>query len=415
MGRFPVLLSATVAALSAHTISEDRLPLREACEASARVLGELRRGDAVEIRFALSGEIGTCYKVSVISSGKTLSGYVPATAVDGRDQFERGRLSAAALDVSGSAGESAPGRRPSPGPATPNPDLQATALKASRLLNENQPQLALETVEPLLRKSPNDPNLLALAGIAALQSDRPREAIDHLRRSLELAPNAKIERILDKAVREAQADQSARKLVGIRFNFRYDDKQVTGEQARLLVPILDAEYLRVSQYIGCEAGERITAIIQSQSDYLRTTGAAEWSGGQFDGRIRVAMIEPQPGDRTRRAFAHEIVHACLARTGNWPAWLHEGLAQKLSGETLTAADRAQVRKLAQAGELPSLATMGQAWSRLSSRHAQIAYAAALAAADLLFEHYGSAGVRSLLQSPGMLPQITADLDSRLRQ
>lgn len=414
MGLFPVLLFAAV-----HTVTEDRIPLRDACEAAAGVVGEVRRGDNVEVKFALSGEIGTCYKVAVTSNGNTRSGYLPASAMKGFEQFEQARQSAATFDASQSPVAAPPPPRPASGPpsapAGANINLNEAAAKASTLLAGNQPQQALETIEPALRKSPSDPNLLALAGIAALQSDRPQDAIDYLRRSLDIAPNPKVQRLLEKATREAKADQSAQKLVGIRFNFRYDDKQVTPDQARLLVPILDAEYLRVSQYIGCEAGERITAIIQSQADYLRTTGAAEWSGGQFDGRIRVAMFEPQPGERTRRAFAHEIVHACLARTGNWPAWLHEGLAQKLSGETLAPADRAQVRKMAQSKELPSLGKMGLTWSRLSSRHAQIAYSAALAAADLLFDHYGSAGVRSLLQSPGMLPQITADLDQRLRQ
>ena len=44
------------------------------------------------------------------------------------------------------------------------------------------------------------------------------------------------------------------------------------------------------------------------------------------------------GALTRRTLAHETVHACLAALGNWPAWVHEGLAQRLQ-----RADNAIVR------------------------------------------------------------------------
>jgi len=46
--------------------------------------------------------------------------------------------------------------------------------------------------------------------------------------------------------------------------------------------------------------------------------------------------EAAPTRATRQVFAHELVHACLANIGSWPAWLHEGLAQKLSGEPVSA-------------------------------------------------------------------------------
>jgi hypothetical protein len=101
---------------------------------------------------------------------------------------------------------------------------------------------------------------------------------------------------------------------------------VTADQARTLVPILDSEFTRVSEALGCRSEERLTAIVQTPEAYRQSTGAAERSGGQFDGRIRVALLEKTPGDLTRQTFAHEIVHACLAQTGEWPAWLHEGLA-----------------------------------------------------------------------------------------
>lgn len=159
----------------------------------------------------------------------------------------------------------------------------------------------------------------------------------------------------------------------------------------------------------------MTAIVQTPEAYRQSTGAAEWSGGQYDGRIRVALLESTPGEHTRQTFAHEIVHACLAKTGDWPAWLHEGLAQKLSGQVIPAGPRAQVKKMARDGELPGLQQMGSSWSRLSGDHAALAYTTALIAIEHLYEAYGNTGVRNLLQNPASLARVAAEIDSRLRE
>ena len=403
MALLPLLL------FTVHTVAEDRSALRASCGGSADVVSQVQRGDPVEIRFALSGDLGTCYKVSVATGGKTVEGYLPANAITKMEAFEQGRQSAAGFDT----------------PQAIRQDLESVRIqahagsqtggkleKASALLSANQPAEALAILERLLQANPKDPGLLAMAGMAAYQSDQAKSAASYWRASLDLAPNPAVERMLERAQREVDADRSGQKLVGIRVNFRYDDKTVTPEQAHSLAAIVESEFTRVSEQLGCRAEERITAVIQSRDAYMRTTGAAEWSGGQYDGRIRVALIESVPGPETHRAFAHEIVHACLARTGSWPAWLHEGLAQKLSGQSAPAQERAAVR--AEKG-MPTLEQMGGSWSRLSARNAQLAYAKALLAAELLYEHYGTAGVRSLLQNPQNLAAAAADLEARMRQ
>ena len=161
--------------------------------------------------------------------------------------------------------------------------------------------------------------------------------------------------------------------------------------------------------------ERLVAILLSREAYLKTTGAAEWSGGSFDGRIKVAVHEKPIGENTRRILAHEMVHACLASTGEWPAWLHEGLAQKYSGEVRAEAWRQRVHQMAREGTLPRLDRMSQTWSRMSSDHAAIAYTMALEAVNLIFMTYGEQGINNLARNPGWLPQLSAELDRRLRE
>jgi hypothetical protein len=226
-----------------------------------------------------------------------------------------------------------------------------------------------------------------------------------------------VERLLNRVDKELSADKTGQQLHGTRFVLRYDGTVVEPEIARTIVALLEEEYSRISFELGCQTQERIATIIQSREAYMKASDAAEWSGGLFDGsRIRVPIINSRTLDpKTRQTFSHEIVHACLASTGQWPAWLHEGLAQKLSGRTLPAQVRARFHVMARANELPKLNRLGQSWSRMSGLHAQVAYGLALAAVEAFYEHHSELGIRNLLRNPEMLPRIADDLDQRLRQ
>jgi len=240
--------------------------------------------------------------------------------------------------------------------------------------------------------------------------------MDYWRKSLALQPSAAVERLYQKAELEAKEDKSGEKLVGARFLLRYNREQMSAETGRQIVTMLDREFARVSQQLGCRLDERIVAIVQTPEEYQRTTNAAEWSAGQYTGRIRISAADQSELDeRTRKIFSHEIVHACLAGLGNFPIWLHEGLAQKISGETLSGRQEQVIRQMASSGQLPKLKNLSQTWARMSTLHASVAYSTALAAIDLFDEHHSGLGVRNLLRNPRMLPQIEADLDLRLQR
>ena len=217
-----------------------------------------------------------------------------------------------------------------------------------------------------------------------------------------------------KVGRESQADRSTAKLYGLRVALRYEGETLPADVARAMIAVLDEEFIRISDQLGCPAKERLVAIVQSRDAYLKGTNAVEWSGALYDGRIHVALSEGrQFGPATRHALAHEIVHACLANIGQFPSWLHEGLAQKLSGDGLTDTDRQQLRSAIGSGAIPKLENISQNWSHMNPGHARLAYNLALAAADALFENYATYGIRNLLHNPQMLQQITPGLDRAL--
>lgn len=403
----PILLLAALA------VRQDQTPLRAGCNAGDETIANLSAGTSAEVRFRLA-DGSDCFKIAVTVDGKTLTGYVPASALAGLDGYEQQRASAASL---ASVPSSNPGLEIESTKAAARAGDPAL-VRAGQLIESRQPAQALEILEPAVKRYPKNPDVLLLAGLAAYRADQVHLALDYWKQSLDLAPNDALARMYEKAQRESSADRSGDKLYGLRIALRYEGQTLPSDTARAIVSVLDQEYSRISSQLGCSADERIVAIVQSPEAYRRSTGAAEWSGGQYDGRIHVAWMEGnQVGPQARRTLAHELVHACLtslaAGAAPWPAWLQEGLAQKLSGEKLTPNERDQMAEIAESKMLPRLENLRQNWSRLSTENAHLAYNLALAAADLLYEHYSGYGIRNIVNNPQSLPQITADLNKKL--
>ncbi len=394
-------MGALLMLLLAITVKQDRTPLRTGCAGDSDVVTTLPSAAPVTIRFALSGEATPCYKVAVEHGGKTVEGYLSASELDGLEQFDQGRREAAWMDTPQMMAAL-------PALARGAPGRVGVAAEATRLIEASQPSKALQILDAELRTK-KDPNLMALAGIAAWRADDSKQALEYWRGSLALAPNRDLENIYRRVERETKGDQSTDKLVGMRVVLRYDHTTVSPDTARDMLGVLDQEFTRISSELGCSAEERIVAIVQSEEAYRKTVDVAEWNGGQYDGRIRVPVAGGRALDASmRRVFAHETTHACLSMLGRWPAWLQEGLAQKLSGDKLSAATRQNLSQAAKEGHLPRLENLGQDWSRLDSAHAATAYALSLAAVELLYENTGN-----LLRDPARLPSVTADLDKRL--
>jgi hypothetical protein len=401
-----VLLAASV------SIKTQSTPLRTGCETADEVIATLPAGTPVDIRFAMTGPTEPCYKVSSSFEGKPVQGYLPASSLQGLDNFEKARTEAPAIR-SGSDPVSL-GPKPSALPLAGGAD--GPLARASGLLQEHQPGAALELIEKSMKVRGRDYQALVMAGIAAYQSDHLRLALDYLREAREIKADHVVDQWIARVEKEAAGDRSGEKLYGTRFLLRYEGEALPSEVARGMVATLEEEFSRISMELGCRTDERIVTIVQSRQAYRETTGAVEWSGGHYDGKIHI----PLPPNATvspdlRRTFAHELVHACLAQMGNYPVWLHEGLAQKLSGETISNTRVQAIRNGLRQNRIPRLENMSPSWSRMSTEHATLAYAYSLAAVNTLTDRYQAYGIQNVLRNPERLPAVMAELDKLLAE
>ncbi|HTW63894.1 MAG TPA: hypothetical protein VME17_04720 [Bryobacteraceae bacterium] len=404
--------------LAAIAVRTDQTPLRSGCDADDDIVATLPAGTPVNIRFRLS-DGSDCFKISATVDGKDVLGYVPGSALTGLANYEASLAQSSSTTVAQDLDMSRDLARSSAAPAQYMVHTADPAIaQAAHLLNAGEPSQALNELQAAIERHPRDPNILLLAGLAAYRSDQIQNALDYWKQSLDLAPNKTLAAIYETAKREAASDRSGNKLYGMYVALRYEGEALPADTARAILGLLDDDYSRISGQLGCTPDERIVAIVQDRTSYLQSTGAAEWSGGQYDGRIHIAWTDGTAiGPPMQRALAHEMVHACLTSIPSgstpWPAWLQEGLAQKLSGDVLSPSVRQQLRQLAAQHSIPRLENLAQDWSAMSTQKAITAYSLALAAADTMYENYANYGIRNILRNPAELPRITADLDSKL--
>jgi tetratricopeptide (TPR) repeat protein len=432
-------------------VTDDGASLLATCGDESSAIQELEPGTTVSLRFSIAGAATTCHSVTVDVDGRKLSGYVAKESLAGLDELDQQRrtssrvgssrgLSSSVLPVAPAqielpvadiAGYSAalqsaaealrdddPNRaltlvRESGVPAT---DRNAAVISAQASLKLTRPQDALTALEHALVENPNDAVLLGLAGMASFQRDRGPEALRYLKRSLELQPNPSFDSLRQRIEHELNTDQASETAYGMRLALRYEGAALPDTAARKLAQKFEMQINKVVFQLGCKFNDRINVIVRTQENYQQATLAAEWSGGLYDGRIHIAVPPSGEADQyVLQTFTHEFVHACLARRGPWPSWFHEGMAQKVSGRTLTSQARDSLAQLNRADGLPTLEQLSGGWARLGTQQASIAYALALAAAQVLYQDLQDYGVRNLLSHPDRLDAAAVRVDARLRE
>jgi hypothetical protein len=406
----PILATGVLLA-AALTVGQDQAALRDGCDASDSTVAKVPAGSPVEIRFAMSGSTDTCYKVNVTIAGKPISGYLPASALAGLDSFQDGLRNAPAMEVSKQMQSQVAILQAAAVTGPPDHPL----VKASNLLQSKQPRQALEIVESAMRVTGRDYRYLVLGGIAAYDSDDGKKALEFFKEARQLKADPMVDSWIAKLQKELSNDRSGERLYGSRFLLRYEGGVLDADVARAMVTILEDEFSRISLQLGCRTDDRIVTIVQSRQNY-RATVNVEWSGGLYDGKIRIPVMETKVvAPQTRTTFAHEIVHACLANMGTFPAWLHEGMAQRFSGEQLPPQLAAAVKTALKQKQLPRLGAMGASFGGMNAQTAMLAYGYARIAADALMVRYQAYGIQNVLRSPDRLPQVEAELDKLLSE
>jgi tetratricopeptide (TPR) repeat protein len=190
--------------------------------------------------------------------------------------------------------------------------------------------IARYELERTRSKNPESVELLFFLGLVLYDTDNRQQAIELWEQALKLSPDRPdLINVLKKARRETAVENSMDRGNSSRFNLTYDP----GVNTTLAMAILDVLESAANQ-VGAELGHfpeaRVPVVIYKRGDYKDVTNSPDWSGGVYDGTIRLpfgALDEITPP--MRAILFHEYAHVVVfdLTRGNCPVWLNEGIAE----------------------------------------------------------------------------------------
>jgi tetratricopeptide (TPR) repeat protein len=244
-------------------------------------------------------------------------------------------------------------------------EIQPGLLPASKLLgqiafDENDVELAVTTYEAALKHAPNDPELLRSLGAWK------REASAHA-----TFEERRYERF--RVMFEGRADESL---------------------AVQATRVLESAFFRIGEKLGEYPAKTIVTVLYTEKQFRDITRAPEWSGGQYDGRIRIPVAGAQKDPELfESVLTHELTHAIvagIAPTGV-PAWLNEGLAQYFDGSD----PREAAQRMRSLGMSVPLKYLERGFGRLNAHQAQAAYDESLLAVSVMMDRPAFGWIRLL--------------------
>jgi tetratricopeptide (TPR) repeat protein len=237
-----------------------------------------------------------------------------------------------------------------------------------------------------------------LLGETYYRQEKISQAISQWNEGLQLGPNEAIGKRLEKARRESGVHSELGALKSVHFILRYDKKASDYQLGDQILTTLEDLYRRLSNELSLQAPETVAVILYPDQAYFDITRAPGWTGGVFDGKIRIPVrglysITPE----LKATLAHELTHCfmvALPGRGS-PTWFLEGVAQVQAGGS-GAKDRKALAQLQREDRLIPLKDLRGSFMGLPGGKADLAYAEALSAVEYLSARFGRSAIRDVL-------------------
>ena len=272
---------------------------------------------------------------------------------------------------------------------------------AALLVRTGNAAEALPYAERAVRAAPDSPDALTVLGYVQFAADHTAEAIRTWKHSLDLRPDAMVQKYLEKAQRDATAEADYTQHESSHFTLKYEGKQTSEALRGQLVATLESEYDDLVRDLGIAPRNSIPVVLYTEQSFFDVTQAPSWSGAVFDGKLRIPVnglssVTPE----LARVLKHELAHSFISQLsgGRCPQWLNEGIAQAVEpkqvshGQLLAKLFRTE-------REIPLNALEGS-FMQLSSTQATVAYEESLAAVQYISDTYGMSDLPRILERLG---------------
>jgi len=220
--------------------------------------------------------------------------------------------------------------------------------------------------------------------------------------ALKLAPGRKeISTILAKARKESAVEGKMDQGYSSRFDLSYDH-DVDVSFALSILELLETAASAVNSELDHYPRARVPVSIYKRNDYRIVTDSPDWSGGLYDGKIRLpfgAARELTPV--MRAALFHEYAHVVVfdLTHGNCPLWLNEGIAE-MFGRSQDNHPLTELEHALQSGAIADFKKLEKSFSGLSKSEAILAYQQSYSMVNYLATTFGWHRIKRILLETG---------------
>jgi hypothetical protein len=226
-----------------------------------------------------------------------------------------------------------------------NPDgVEARVGYIASLIALDRDGNALPVVLEGLVRQPDQALYHELLGDLRYRADRLDEALRAWRTAMDLAPRPALQSKIDQLEQEQGAASLTDTIFSSNFQVVHDGK-VDGAMAGEVIAYLESSLNDLSRRFGHNPARPITVVLYSDRQFRAATGAADWVGGLYDGKVRVPLgglnrLNPVAEKLLTHELSHALIHS--RSSGHCPRWLHEGMAQLLEGSSLLRSEQQEV-------------------------------------------------------------------------
>ena len=272
---------------------------------------------------------------------------------------------------------------------------------AAVLVRTGNAREALPYAERAVRNAPESPDALTVLGYVQYASDHDRDAIQTWKHSLEIRPDPTVQKLVEKAEKDAAAQSNYSERESSHFTLHFEGKQTSEALRGQLLATLESDYDDLVRQLGVAPRNAIAVVLYTDQAFFDVTEAPSWTGAVNDGKLRIPVrgVDSVTPDLAR-VLKHELAHSFINQLsgGRCPQWLNEGIAQAVEPKALsTGARLAELYRAQQ--EIPLNALEG-GFMRFSPMEAALAYAESLAAVQYISDSYGMSDLQRILQRLG---------------
>lgn len=216
--------------------------------------------------------------------------------------------------------------------------------------------------------------------------DNLDQSLANAQAALRMKSDPDLRALVERLEREKPAQESFLKEETLHFKILFDGYEHGAVSSKVL-QILEDAYVSIGAQIGHFPRDAVTVIVYPGKEFYDVTRMPDWSGGIFDGKIRLPLkgIDDYDPEVLKKVLYHEYTHALVySITPNCPTWVNEGLAMYFSGE-----------RREKVGQLISLRSLEKQFPR-SHDLSTTAYSVSYSAVTHLIENYGLYSIRDFL-------------------